>query len=1015
MVWGLFLMGYNEPMDAATFQREYKRLNKAQQQAVDAIEGPVMVIAGPGTGKTQTLTLRIANILLKTDTMPENILALTFTESGAHSMRKRLVEIIGSPAYRVNIMTFHSFCQDLIITYPDEFPRIIGGTSATDVDRIAIVERVLEKGGFNLLRPYGDVFFYVRSILGAIQHLKREGIAPDVFTRIVEQSEDAFNQLPDLYHEKGAHKGKMKGAYLQELKDIEKTKELARAYQMYQEEIEADKKYDYEDMIIEAVRAMERNSDFLLGLQENYQYILADEHQDTNNAQNRILELLASFHEDPNLFIVGDEKQAIFRFQGASLANFLYFKDKFPSALIITLTENYRSRQDILDAAHSVILHNRVDDKTLHAPLVAKKEAGPAPILLSEFSSPEYEYFFLVDDIRKKISDGVPPEEIAIFYRDNNDAHTVLRYLEKSDIPFIVLSDRDLLSDQDLRKLIALLRAVEDLGDDTVLAAALYIDFLGIPNIDVHRVISHARKERIPLYGTMKSKKVLEKAGVEAQETILRLAKNMAGWGKLARNRGLLETLEVVVRESGFLHSILAEVGGTRRMETLEGFFTEAERAVLGHREYLLRDFLEYIAILERHGVLVKMPHRAGGGGVRLMTAHKAKGLEFDYVYAIGVYDKHWGGRRSRTSFRVARGDIALSFEGEVEDERRLFYVLLTRARKGVSLSYSSTSIDGRHQLPSQFVGEIDVKLIRSQDVGEFEAKYQKEKERIFAPRINQGPEIADKKYLQELFLEQGLSITAVNNYLRCPWEYFFVSLVRIPRPYSKFQMYGTVIHRILKEYYDALRAGESPTESFLEERLAGLLGREPLSATDFTDLLAKGKRALLGYYKAYKHSVVVPIATEFSIAGPYLTIENSGEPLIITLRGVIDKIEEGDGGINVVDYKTSKPRSRNAIEGKTKSSDGEYKRQLVFYKYLLDRYDEGKYKMETGEIDFVEPDDKGRFKKERFVISQDEVDELVREMKRIGSEIYSLAFWDKTCGKKDCDYCALRATMKPQ
>jgi len=333
----------------------YKKLNPAQKKAVDTIEGPVMVIAGPGTGKTQILTLRIANILRQTDTAPEQILALTFTESGVFSMRKRLVEIIGSAGYRVRIHTFHGFANDLIREYPDAFPKIIGATHIHDVEKTDLVKELLATHGGKRLRPFGDPFFYVSSVKGAISEMKREYLAPAQFKKITAERKKAFARIPDLYNDKGKYAGTMKGKYARQNERLLRDEELAALYGRYEDALARRRRYDYDDMVVEAVRALEENSGLLLSLQEEHQYILADEHQDANRSQNRILELLASFHENPNLFVVGDEKQAIYRFQGASLENFRAFKRLYPAATVIALTENYRSTQPILDAAHSLI------------------------------------------------------------------------------------------------------------------------------------------------------------------------------------------------------------------------------------------------------------------------------------------------------------------------------------------------------------------------------------------------------------------------------------------------------------------------------------------------------------------------------------------------------------------------------------------------------------------------------------------------------------------------------------
>ncbi|MCX6712514.1 MAG: ATP-dependent helicase, partial [Candidatus Vogelbacteria bacterium] len=448
------------------FEEAYKRLNKAQKEAVDTIEGPVMVAAGPGTGKTQILALRIANILLKTDTKPENILAITFTESGVLSMRRRLAEIIGTPAYAVAINTFHGFCNDIIKDEPESFPNIIGATNITDVDQIRILEEILLNEKLKELTTRNDPFYYLRAILSSINELKREGVSFAKFQSEIKKSLKEFESIDDLYNEKGKYAGQMKSKYVDELKRLKKNGELGQVYEVYQAKLRELKYYDYSDMITEVAEVLDENTELLLKLQEQYQYILVDEHQDTNNAQNQVIELLSNYFENPNLFVVGDDKQAIYRFQGASLENFLYFKKRYPEARLIFLDENYRSSQKILDVADSLL----AGDKKLKA----KSGHDNEPIKLYEFSKTEVEEYFLAQDIADKIKSGVAPEQIAVFYRDNRDVFAIAKSLEQAGVPVAIESDQDILSDIDLRKLITIFRAVEKVGDEKLFVETLH-------------------------------------------------------------------------------------------------------------------------------------------------------------------------------------------------------------------------------------------------------------------------------------------------------------------------------------------------------------------------------------------------------------------------------------------------------------------------------------------------------------------------------------------------------------
>lgn len=429
--------------DQVAFKEAYSVLNITQKKAVDTIEGPVMVVAGPGTGKTQILTLRIANILLKTDTQPSSILALTFTESGAKAMRERLRRYIGATAYQVPIFTFHGFAQKLISDYPDAYNRVIGGRPASDLEKINLIESILEGGSIKILRPMGSPTYYVTHILRIIGKLKQEYITPDEFAQLLAEQEQDLDDTEKI-HEKGAHKGKVRGEYTKKEKSLNKNKELLVVYKQYEQLLSDQNLYDFEDMIVETVKALSNNEDMLRDLQENYQYILADEHQDVNGSQNKILELLASFHDSPNIFAVGDEKQAIYRFQGASLENFLYFTEQYPGTKVISLTDNYRSGQSILDAAHNLVEVEEGPLKDLRLKLKSKN-INQSVVEAREFSHQAVEDTWLVDTVAKKLSEGSVASEIAIIVRTNREVESLATLLRKANIPATASADGDIL------------------------------------------------------------------------------------------------------------------------------------------------------------------------------------------------------------------------------------------------------------------------------------------------------------------------------------------------------------------------------------------------------------------------------------------------------------------------------------------------------------------------------------------------------------------------------------------
>lgn len=1011
-------------LNTDVFDTQYERLNPAQKQAVDTVEGPVMVIAGPGTGKTTVLTLRIANILRVTDSDPDAILALTFTESGVASMRTKLVEIIGSAAYKVHIHTFHGFCNEVIKRSPDSFPRIIGASNVTEVDQIRILKRIFEGTTFSHIKPYGSPYHYLRPALGAIRNLKREGVSVDDFRKRIDEARDAFDAVEDKHHTKGKYKGTLKGAYRDQEKHLNRNEELLRVYESYEMILTEERLYDFEDMVLEVVNRLESDEDLRLRLQEQFQYILADEHQDANTAQNKLLEALASFYESPNLFIVGDEKQAIFRFQGASLDNFLYFTKRFPEATVISLKDNYRSHQEILDSAHSLITGMTAQDDveaSLRIPLAAFHGASGENIGIYEFSHPDREYQFIARDIEEKIREGVDPGEIAVIYRDNKDAYDIAYVLEGTDIPFTIQSSQNILDDEDIQKLLLLFRAVAHLDRDDVLVQVLFVDFLGINPLDAYTLSRMRAEKKAPLMKMLADDTKLKDADLQDIERVHKLKEKLLDWSVAAHNHSFLDVFERIVRESGFLAHVLKAPGSAGKLHKLEGLFEEARQAALSIRErgvrtapYTLHAFLAHIDLIEEHNVKLSLTEDVLlKNTVHLMTAHKSKGLEFDHVYIIGATDDHWGNRRVGELFKLPlSGDISLE-STKLDDERRLFYVALTRARKSVSVTYATSNTEGRQRIRTQFLEEIDSAHRTEKDTKDIEARIKEtHAETRFKERRPQGIDVSEKAFLNKLFADQGMSVTALNNYLTCPWQYFFLNLLRVPQAPGRSQKYGTAIHEALHRFFNHYKknrkgADEAQLLTYFTEELE----THGFSDVEYEEMLEKGIHALSGYYKAHHTSWQTHIRNEYQIKGILLPIDDGD----VRLRGTLDKVEIGQDGriVTVVDYKTGKPQTRNHIEGNTKTSNGNYLRQLIFYKILVDRSEAGRYIMTQGVIDFIEPDTRGKYHTERFEITDSDVAALENTIQEVSRDIVSLSFWDTMCDQKDCKYCALRKMMQ--
>lgn len=995
-------------MENNAFNVAYNKLNPAQKEAVDTIEGPVMVIAGPGTGKTQILTLRIANILKVTDARPENILALTFTEAGARAMRERLHTYIGQSAYRVNIHTFHEFAGNLIRLYPDSYQRAVGGRPASDLEKVSIIESIIETGKVRSLRPHGNPAFYVKPIMSALSLLKREYITPDKFVAIIDKQEENLSHTPK-FHEKGAHKGKVRGEYQKLEKELVKNRELLFVYRAYDNALTSQNLYDFEDMIFETVEALEKNEDMLRDLQERYQYILADEHQDVNGSQNRILELLASFHDRPNLFVVGDEKQAIFRFQGASLENFLFFEEQFPHTKTIALTENYRSVQGVLDLAQELITEVDSPASALRVPLTAfSKNIGS--IEKKVFVHEAIEDEELVINIKKLIEEGVKPEEIAVIVRSNKEVEALAVALRLFGLPANATADGDILYHPITTAVRSLIRSVLEPANEEALFSVLHAPYWGISRTDLVKVLQ-ARSYARSLAKILCDEANLVSLELDNQQALT----NVVTILDEARERLVHEAphriLQFLLEKSGFIAHLM-KTDGLESGRVVRRLYDEIESQVRTHETSTLLDISNMFSTRIAHGLPLNAPYiHTNRSAVQVMTAHKSKGLEFEQVFIPHLNDVRWGDSTRATYFRIP---ITKQVDDEaydaLDDERKLLYVAMTRAKTGLHLSSAKQNSDGRPFSGSPLLDEIGQTLIKEIDISKFETEFNP----LSSLSLVGKPVLIDNKFLQLTLTERGLSATSLNNYLLSPWNYFYRNVLRIPELQAESAQFGTALHNTLRKA-TLFRANNNtlPDVNLLKSYLESELDKLPLNVHSYTRFHERGLEALLTYLD-YVGPNLPPVTREEVKFEAKLKTGMEDFPEVL-LTGNIDRLDYDLEGnlIRVVDYKSGKPKTRGYIEGTVKDGTGDYKRQLTFYALLLSLQDDERLHTRNGLLTFVEADEKGKVHEEPYTIAEEEVEELKELIIRVTREIATGEFLKQSCDPAVCDYCELVENLK--
>lgn len=982
-------------MNTSAFEEAYQKLNKEQKKAVNAIEGPVMVIAGPGTGKTTILTLRIAKILKETDAQPENILALTFTNSGVHAMRKRLITYIGDDAYRVPIFTFHSFAEHIIKEFPLYFTDLEHAEVITDIARIKILESIIETGDFTHLTSLHDPFRSLREVGKGINEIKREGLTPDAFFALIPLWEAELMQDESIFYKRnyGEFKaGDIKPAEKEKVeRRVAKAREVGEVYRAYQEALQQQGLYDFHDMILRVLKELERNKNLKLDLGEQYQYLLVDEHQDTNEGQNSLIELLTDAEHlegRPNLFTVGDEKQSIYRFQGASAETFQHFTSHFRDVEVITLKENYRSTKDILGAAHSLIVHT-IPDTTPLSP--QSKENVPVTVL--EFSNYKFELLSIAKDIQKKLDAGVPPHEIAIIYRSNRHIREIKDVFESTGIPYTVLSKDNVFSRRDIEQLISLLRVIQNPKDDHHLAEALFIDFLELDPYETVEMLGVFRNER-------KRKKVSLFRILEKEKRYAPFLTMIKKLKTREANTSFETFFKEFLEETGYLTAMLKNADSQARLLKLDALMNEIKRQVSTNTSYRLSDCLSFVDAYKKYGLDLESGGDILPQGVVCMTAHRSKGLEYQHVYMVNTTRSNWEKSNGGPSIALPIED----YKGTIDDERRLFYVAMTRAKETLTISSSQFDFEGKEREKSQFITELDDATIEARSTEIFEKEHL-DSLSLFLRTAHSASSVFDVSYLKTLFLERNLSVTALNNYMQCPVQYLFRNLLQLPSEYTHALAYGDAVHRTLEAFFETSKAKKKiQTKSLLLKVFKEKMLRAPLYGRDYERYLKKGTEDLAAYHDHYRGVWSATIANELHIKRDFKLSDDAA----VTLSGILDKIEyldsEGEGRIIIVDYKTGKPYS----EKSTREQKEALHRQIVFYHLLLEEYKGGKFTVEKAALDFIEQNKKGIYEQHSFDVGENDIESLKALITEMAAEVMNGTFLEKGCGKRDCEYCAL-------
>lgn len=1014
------------------FQKALGMLNTEQLKAVQKTEDPIMVMAGPGTGKTQLLGVRVGYILQNTDAKAHNILCLTFTNAGAVAMRSRLLSFIGPEAYNAHIYTYHAFCHSVIQDNIEYFGGYRELQLVSDIEQVEILNQIIDElPKTSILKRFkGDLYYDRNNLLKLFSTMKQENWkAEKVSTEIDELDAEMREDESMIYknNRKGKwEKGDFKQAAFDKFMDkYRKTKEAVSLLGKYDQLLYERQRYDQQDTILFVIDAFEKNENLKLDYQERYQYILVDEYQDTNGSQNDLVFLLSDYWEKPNLFVVGDDDQAIYRFQGANMSSLTDFIDKFDPARFI-LKNNYRSYQGILDSAYKLIRNNsdRIGNQTeiknedddpykLVESRNDKKGYGSDPIV-HKYQNKTLEQAGLVAKITELHEQGVAYKDIAVIYRGHKSATELVKYFTLKDIPLQIRRKVNVLDLPEIKKIhnIMLYLAGEYKKQDSredLLFEILHYDYFNIAPRDIGYLAAHCSNYTDIAEDDRKWRKVigdeeaLEKL-VSDSESILSFSVMLEEWIGSIPNMTLQGLFEKIITQSGLLNNILLDEDKTFRLQVVSKYFDLIKNESAKNTDYTIDTLISNIAIMRDSNIslpLDKVIHNEDG--INFMTAHGSKGLEFEYVFIIDVTKKNWEQKNANRGFKFPPGLVPISETSDIQDDRRLFYVALTRAKNFAYISYSLFDDEGKDLETARFIAELGEHI--SPTEGVVSDKQALDYVAGLMTYTEGTPVLIDRDLIARLLTTFAMSATALNKFIRCRLSFYFENLLRVPMARSATMGYGSAIHYSLEMYFKAMEADPErklpEAQTLTTHFIKGMkIYRSHFTQMEFDNMIILGEKILKEYYDEYNQSWHTAKQT---ISEKNIKHTSVGE---IPIKGKIDKVEIFDDHIKVIDYKTGTYKKDKLAGSSDEDSGGDYWRQLVFYKLLVDNDPTLDWKMKSGTMDFVErAKTKKSYDKIELPISLEDEEAVTKQLQESWTAIHNYEF-EQFCDNEECRWC---------
>jgi DNA helicase II / ATP-dependent DNA helicase PcrA len=1000
------------------YQAAYAKLNDAQKKAVDAIYGPYLVIAGPGTGKTQLLAMRVCNILRMTDMNPNNILCLTYTDSGVNSMRNRLVSFLGSTAYEVGIYTFHAFCSKVISENSALFSDYKELTIVEAMDLDELMEEFIDDIplGHELKRTTGEIYFNKDRFKELFATIKKEGWTQEYMQGIVDNYPEFLQQDQSYYNKRT---GELNAAYRADLEKIHFFTHAFPLIELYNKKLRSKNFMDFDDVINFVIHQLKNNEDFKLRYQEQFQFVLADEYQDTNGSQNEIIFSLTDYDDQPNVFVVGDDDQAIFRFQGASMSNISSYIKKF-NPQVFVLTENYRSHQAILDKGMGLIDCN-AERLSKDNPAWSKNLVQKATITKSASNMPKLytvqnihaQNILLIDEIKRLYAEGVDYKDIAIIYKNHNESENLINFLNKQDIPVKIAKQVNALIQPDGLRIITLLKYFNEEmtaygNGNEYLFEILHYDFFNLQTQEISKFCYHltskkySELEKVNFRDALGNESLLKEIGIKNFSDFLKASEILE---ELCRDMVMdmpNQFFEKVITKTGFLHSILRSAESSWRIQVVNCIFDNIKNLSKGRDSLTISEILsKFERRIERNLPISVIDICSEPNGVQCMTFHASKGMEFKHVYLISLTESVWKKRNSKFAYPKS---LLLSTAGSHEEEsRRLFYVGITRAMEQCTFISYVQNLDGKEINFFKYIHELDLHNDQF-NIKQTEENKMIDYESVLLLNHSKSSMMVDHKLVTKIMENFKLSITHLNAYMACPTSFYYNFILKIPKARTASQALGIALHYAIEKLCVAMEQDPQRQYPSLEDvyqffEIGLRRYRSDFSKSEFEQSIFAGKEILNTFYTKEKHSF-----TSTSKNFTELRIENHVED--IPIMGVIDRIGDYADKMEIYDYKFSKHKSSKLSEKNIATLDeGTHWRQAIFYHLLLNN--DPRFMKSNKKFTFNYLREEMESNHYSKTVTVDDADKLTMiDLIKINVQKMRNHEFEIGCVKQDCNWC---------